>query len=507
MTPDHRAAALAALSRQFAEAFGETLPFTAFGTARRDGEEWETNGRWYKRAGGKTQRIANPKGGGAEAGGWGGGAGPAEPTNLPDISEIPGASAGAKRGGNKAGGFAVEKGALPKDPGKKGKAAPGMTMGQAARKARAELGAGATPAAVGKRAAELAGGGEPSGDFRVEGLPKMGKGKAPPPPAAPTPPPTPGKRAMDALDSYDPETVASNYGVHDADAWDYAKGQVRRVLESNPSADDLKKLRREAEGVAGDEGHAIAVALHIAEQEVRKGGAVAQQAPPAAPPPPAAAAPAGPVTRQTRGGARVTLHPPAHRPSSHPGRMPNADDLAPSLPPPTPDEAKKLDAHQAADAQKYGSRAAGIIRRVTDAVRGLFTLGGLVTGAGLGATLGTAVAGPLGTALGTAVGGGLGGLLGKWGGSKVGRRAGETAARSGFAELFAESLPPDVVALVKSRLAEIAAAAGVPAFAVPDEVVAKAIELAQQDEDAAAMGEAKKAMGKATRGLEKLARC
>lgn len=418
MTTDrHYAAQLAALNREFLAAFGET---ETFATARRDGEEWETNGRWYARKGGRTQRIANPKGGGGG------------PKNL------------------------------PADPAKK------------------------SPLPDGSPA--------PAGDFKVRGgLPKMA---------------------------------------------------------------------------------------------------------PAAPEPAAPAMPAGPTTRQTRGGVRVTMHPYQKPRPLAPGDM--VPESMAKAPPPTPAEKARLDAHQQADAQKYGGRAAGIIRKVTEAVRGLFTLGGLTAGAGIGAKVGLAVGGPLGLGVGTAVGGGLGALLGKWGGSRVGKSSGEAVApavprmaarlrrlgravgrnmagalavpgavaekamaavidpdfapsvreevadaryamdmnnatsevarrqadrrRSApsspkpptpppadprnvprprwgrrFAEMFAEEgLPPDVVAVVKARLAEL----GFPD--APDEVVARAIEMALADDGTTALAEANRTLARAGRKLGRL---
>lgn len=92
----------------------------------------------------------------------------------------------------------------------------------------------------------------------------------------------------------------------------------------------------------------------------------------------------------------------------------------PKLPPIAPAETKALDNYHAQDVKFYGPRTAKFLRGAAAAVRGLFTLGGLVTGTGLGAmaggAIGTALGGPaggaLGTALGVTLGGGLGGLTG-----------------------------------------------------------------------------------------------
>lgn len=171
-------------------------------------------------------------------------------------------------------------------------------------------------------------------------------------------------------------------------------------------------------------------------------------------------------------------------------------------PPPTPAETAHLDAAQAKDTARFGPRGASILRRAAEAVRGLLTLGGLVTGAGIGATVGTAVGGPLGLALGTAIGGGLGGLAGSRvvgdGRSVVSRRK---DARTAFAET---GLPPNAAAILKARLVIAAHKAGVTLPPIPPGAIEKALEMAAQDADTAEAGQAVAAFSACRKKLAKI---
>lgn len=400
-TDPYRAAALAALTREFVSTFGEAMPVERFAAPRKEGEEWETNGRWYARQGGKTRRIPNKD------------ALPADPAAKPaaGVGEPP------------AGGFKV-KGGLP-----------GLTVRTAGRFGSADWR---------KKARAL-----------VMETAKADLDKA--------------KRVLNGVDPPPPGTTGAD-----------AQRAVRKAQ------DWVTKL--EARNIPA----AALPAMRTGQRADTPGGEIG---PPREPTPlgnPARARPTAPRRPKVK-----TFLPPA---------------TPPAPPPPTPVETAKLDGYEKEDAVKYGSRASRVIRRVTEALRGLGTLGGLVSGAGLGAKIGGAVAGPLGLALGTAVGGGLGGLAGMWAGNRSGRRAGVLAARATgpanrMAEAFADDLPPDVIQVVKARLAEMAAAAGYRLPPIPDEVVLKAIEMAQQDDAAGAVSEFKCATKTAVRKFSRLARC
>lgn len=290
-------------------------------------------------------------------------------------------------------------------------------------------------------------------------------------------------------------------------------------------------------------------------------------APPAGPPPAPPGATATARTGTTPRGTRVTLKPLRQFRPMAPGdpAVESATKLPPAPPPPpatTPAEKAHFEAAKKADEVKYGPRAAGVLSRAAEAVRGFLTLGGLTGGAYLGGKIGALAGGPLGLALGTAIGGGVGALAGRaWAGiarnarvrvrarqamrsvvpgitgvavglpaaaiqtgiggmlgapldtpgavardmAKTVRRAMATSAVSRrkaeqnrlFAELFADDgLPPNATAILKARLRVAAKKAGVTLPPIPDEVVAAALKLANQDAAAGTAAEALAEVGK-----------
>jgi hypothetical protein len=85
------------------------------------------------------------------------------------------------------------------------------------------------------------------------------------------------------------------------------------------------------------------------------------------------------------------------------------------------------------------------------------------------------------------------------------RKQGAFSPSTPFSE-FAEALPPDAVQLLKARVIAAAKAAGVELGDVPDEVIAEALAMAQQDAGAAVMSECFREARKAARNLTQLAR-
>lgn len=86
------------------------------------------------------------------------------------------------------------------------------------------------------------------------------------------------------------------------------------------------------------------------------------------------------------------------------------------------------------------------------------------------------------------------------------RKAQRRNARAPFSEFADATLPPDAVRILKARVIAAAKAAGVELGDVPDEVVASALRLAEQDAGAAAMGECWREAKRAARNLSNLAR-
>ncbi len=76
----------------------------------------------------------------------------------------------------------------------------------------------------------------------------------------------------------------------------------------------------------------------------------------------------------------------------------------------------------------------------------------------------------------------------------------------GYSESFAEGLPPDAVPLLKARVIAAAKAAGIDLGDVPDEVIAQALAMANQDADAAVMSECFREARRAAKNLTQLAR-
>ena len=194
----------------------------------------------------------------------------------------------------------------------------------------------------------------------------------------------------------------------------------------------------------------------------------------------ASSTPGGPK-RLNGTNARVSMGP---KPSERMAR----EKAAAKIPPASPAETKALDNYHTKDTKNFGPRAAGILRGAAAALRGLMTLGGLVSGTAAGAGIGGLVGGPLGMAVGTAIGGGLGGLAGSrvplagaFGRAEANQSGPIARRRAGFSESFAEDLPPNAVAVLKARLKLMARKAGVTLPEIPDEVIAKALSLASND--------------------------